>query len=206
MGFALGYDGSAQPRSEVIGKFVQVGVAVDLDGHFGCIADHVTIVAPLKMVFQFGSCLSVHRVVKVIGELLQEIRAGHCLPSPPVRFLKYLFNRSRSCSRARSRRDLTGGKPKTKASAVSSVESPSTSRKTNTVRKLGGNPCIVLPRISFSSPWLYSCSGFPDQSAISRGMESSSVLMFSSSETMRSGRRRRKRISASFTAIRTSQV
>src|ERR1035441_8819758 len=44
MGFALGYDCRAQPRSEVIGKFVQVGVAVDLDGHFGCIADHVTIV------------------------------------------------------------------------------------------------------------------------------------------------------------------
>src|ERR1019366_8116126 len=154
MGFALGYDGSAQPRSKVVRKFVQVGVAVDLDRHLGCIADHVTIVAPLKMVFQFGSCLSVHRVVKVIRELFQKIRAGHCLPSPPVRFLKYLFNRSRSCSRARSRRDLTAGILKSKASAASSVVSPSTLRMTNTRRKRGGNPWIVLPRISFNSPWL----------------------------------------------------
>src|SRR5579862_9784459 len=200
---ALAHDGRTQTFAKVVGQFVQVGVPVDLDGHLGCIADDIAVVAPLQVIFQLRPGLGVHRVVQVIGELFQKIRASHCLPYPPLRFLKYLFKRSRNCNRARSNRDFTAGILKSKASAVSSVESPSTSRKTNTVRKLGGRPWMVLPRISLSSPCVYSCSGFGDQSATSRGMESSSVLMSSSSETIRSGRRRRKRISASLTAIRT---
>src|SRR5208283_3585492 len=203
---ALGHNRQAQAPAQIVREFIQVGIAINLDGHLGGVADDVAVVAPLEMIFQFRPGLSIHRAVEVIGELFQEIRAGHFLPSPPVRFLKYLLKRSRSCSRARSNRDLTAGILKSKASAVSSVERPSTSRKTNTVRKLGGNPCIVLPRISRSSPCVYSCSGFGAQSATSRGMESSSVLMSSSKDTMRSGRRRRRRMSASFTAMRTSQV
>src|SRR5271165_2268399 len=143
-----------QAGAQIVRKFVKLGVAVNLYGHLGGIADDIAVVAPLEMVFQFRLGLSVHRAVEVIGQLFQKIRAGHFLPSPPVRFLKYLLKRSRSCSRARNKRDLTAGILKSKASAVSSVERPSTSRNTNTVRKLGGNPCIVLPRISFSSPWV----------------------------------------------------
>src|ERR1700726_884142 len=66
MGFALGDDCRSEPRAKVVRKFVEVGVAVNFDGHLGCVADHVAVVAPLKMVFQFGPCLSVHRVVKII--------------------------------------------------------------------------------------------------------------------------------------------
>src|SRR5271167_2905962 len=203
---ALRQDGRTQAAAQIVREFVEVGIAVNLDGHLGGIAHHVAVVAPLEMVFQFRLGLSVHRAVEVIGQLSQKIRAGHFLPSPPVRFLKYLLKRSRNCSRARSKRDFTAGILKSRASAVSSVERPSTSRSTKTVRKLGGSPWMVLLRISLSSPWLYNCSGLGDQSATSRGMESSSVLMSSSRDTMRSGRRRRKRISASFTAMRTSQV
>src|SRR5271157_4325158 len=77
------------------------------------------------------------------------------IPAVKSRLLRARLQlRERNCSRARSKRDLTAGILKSKASAVSSVERPSTSRNTNTVRKLGGNPCIVLPRISFSSPWV----------------------------------------------------
>src|SRR5271165_1956029 len=151
---ALRHDGGTQTATQIVRKFVKLGVAVNLDGHLGRIADNIAVVAPLEMVLQFRLGLSVHRAVEVIGQLLQKIRACHFLPSPPVRFLKYLLKRSRSCSRARSNRDLTAGILKSKASAVSSVERPSTSRNTNTVRKLGGNPCIVLPRISFNSPWV----------------------------------------------------
>src|SRR5208337_869802 len=183
---ALRHDGRTQTATQIVRQFVKLGVAVNLDGHLGCVADNVAVVAPLKMVFQLSMGLRIHRAVEVVCQLFQEVRARHFLPSPPVRFLKYLLKRSRNCSRARSKRDLTAGILKSKASAVSSVDRPSTSRSTNTVRKLEGNPCIVLPRISFSSPWVYSCSGLGDQSAISRGMESPSVLISSSSDTMRS--------------------
>src|SRR5208283_2432789 len=151
---ALRQDGRTQAAAQIVREFVEVRIAVNLDGHLGGIAHHVAVVAPLEMVFQFRLGLSVHRPVEVVGQLFQKVRAGHFLPSPPIRFLKYLLNRSRSCSRARSNRDLTAGILKSKASAVSSVERPSTSRNTNTVRKLGGNPWIVFPRISFSSPWV----------------------------------------------------
>ena len=73
-------------------------------------------------------------------------------------------------------------------------------------RKPGGRPWIVLLKISRNSAWLYCCSGFGLQSAISRGSESSSVFISSSSETVRSGFRRRNFINASLTAMRTSQV
>src|ERR1039458_930389 len=137
---ALRQDGVPQPAAQIVRKFVQMRVAINFDGHLGGVADDIAVMAPLEVVFQLRPCLGVHRVVQVIGELFQKVRASHFLPSPPVRFLKYLFKRSRNCSRARSRRDLTAGTLKSKASAVSSVERPSTSRKTKTVRKLGGNP------------------------------------------------------------------
>src|SRR6516162_7394408 len=104
------------------------------------------------MVFQLSFGLGVHRPVEVVSQLLKEFRAGHCLPSPPTRFLKYLLKRSRSCNRARSNRDFTAGMLRSKESAVSSVERLSTSRNTKTVRQPGGSPWIVLLNMSFSSP------------------------------------------------------
>src|SRR5580698_10557764 len=228
---ALGHDGGSQPAAEIFGQFIELGVAIDLDGLLGCIADYIAVVAPGKMVFQLDFGFFVENAVQIIGQLLQKVRAFHWSPSPletslfltspvlssgllaspflPLPFSllwKYRPNRSRSCRRARSNRDFTAGMLNSSAAAVSSVERPSTSRKTNTVRNPGGRPWMVLLKISRNSDCVYCCSGFGLQSAISRGRESSSVLMSSSNETVRSGLRRRSFISASLTAIRTSQV
>src|SRR5215470_13493913 len=106
------------------------------------------------MIFQFSLGAVVYDAVEVIGKLMQKLRAFHLGPSPLSRFWKYRLSRSRSCRRARNNRDLTAGMLRTNASAVSSVERPSTSLKTNTVRKLGGSPWIVRVKISFSSDCL----------------------------------------------------
>src|SRR6266478_4307194 len=54
-----------------------------------------------------------------------------------VSFLKYLFKRSRSCSRPRHNHAFTAVCLKFSTSAVSAVEEPSMSRSTKTVRKIG---------------------------------------------------------------------
>src|SRR5271157_1523558 len=203
---ALGHDGRTQPCAEVFRQFVKLGVAIDLDGLFCGVTNHIAVVAPGKMILQLDFRRFVENAVQVIGQLVQKFRAFHCSPSPLSRFWKYRPNRSRNCRRARNNRDFTAGTLNSRAAAVSSVESPSTSLSTNTVRKPGGRPWIVLLKISRNSAWLYCCSGLGLQSAISRGRESSSVFISSSSETVRSGLRRRNFMRASFTAMRTSQV
>lgn len=67
MALALGHDGRANAATQVIGQFVKVGVPINLDGHLGCVANDVAVMAPLKVVFQLRPCLGVHRVVQVIG-------------------------------------------------------------------------------------------------------------------------------------------
>src|SRR5580700_6228191 len=205
---AFGHDGRTQPRAQVVGQFVQLGVAIDLDRLLRGVAHHVAVVAPGKMILQLDFCRFVEHPVQIVCQLVQKFRAFHWLPSPlPFsRFWKNLPRRSRSCRRARNSRDFTAGTLNSRAAAVSSVESPSTSLSTNTVRKPGGRPWIVLLKISRNSAWLYCCSGLGLQSAISRGRESSSVFISSSSETVRSGLRRRNFINASLTAMRTSHV
>src|SRR5579863_781369 len=157
---ALGHDGRAEAPTQVFRQFVELGVAVDLDGLLGRIADNVAVVAPGKMVLQFDLGFLVEDAVQVIGQLVQEFRAFHWSPSPLLasllplplsRFWKYRPNRSRNCNRARNNRDFTAGTLNSSAAAVSSVDSPSTSLNTNTVRKPGGRPWMVLPKISRSS-------------------------------------------------------
>src|SRR5208282_5427822 len=200
------HDGRSQPGTEVFRQFVKLGVAIDLDGLLRGVTNHIAVVAPGKMILQLDFCRFVEDAVQIIGQLVQELRAFHCSPSPLSRFWKNRPRRSRSCRRARNSRDFTAGTLNSRAAAVSSVESPSTSLSTNTVRKPGGRPWIVLLKISRNSACVYCCSGLGLQSAISRGSESSSVLISSSSETVRSGFLRRSFINASLTAMRTSQV
>src|SRR5580693_4962712 len=202
----LGHDGRPQTRPKVFGQFVQLGVAIDLDGLFRGVTNYIAVVAPGKVILQLDFRRFVENAVQIIGQLVQKFRAFHWSPSPLSRFWKNLPNRSRNCRRARNNRDFTAGTLNSRAAAVSSVESPSTSLSTNTVRKPGGRPWIVLLKISRNSAWLYCCSGLGLQSAISRGRESSSVFISSSSETVRSGFRRRNFINASLTAMRTSHV
>jgi hypothetical protein len=44
-----------------------MGIPVNLDGHLGCVANNVAVVAPLKMIFQLSLGLGVYGVVKVVG-------------------------------------------------------------------------------------------------------------------------------------------
>src|SRR5207237_4946496 len=122
-----------------------------LNGFFCGVHHHVAFMAPMKMLFQFFADAHADGAVQVIGQLFQEIFALHCWPSPPLLDLKYLARRSRSCRRARNNRDFTAGMLKLSISAVSSVESPSTSRNTKTVLKPGGSPWMVFLRMSLNS-------------------------------------------------------
>lgn len=140
-GFALGHYGLLELHPESLREFIDSVIAINLNGLLGCVQDHMAVVAPMKMFIEFGAYGLTHCAIQVIGQLIQKFFAVlHGWPSPPFLNLKYFARRSRSCKRARSNRDLTAGMLNPNISAVSSVERPSTSRSTNTVRNPGGNP------------------------------------------------------------------
>ena len=51
---ALRHDCGAQSRSQIVGQFVKLGVAINLNGLLGRIAYYVTVVAPSQVVFELG--------------------------------------------------------------------------------------------------------------------------------------------------------
>src|SRR6516164_2750133 len=79
---ALRHDRRTEPAAEVFRKFVELRIAIDLDGLLGCVANNVAVVAPRKMIFQLGFGFFVEDAVQVTGQLAQEFRAFHRLPSP----------------------------------------------------------------------------------------------------------------------------
>jgi len=85
---ALGHDGRAQSRAKVFGQFVELGIALDLDGFLRGVANHIAVVAPGKVVLQFDLCRFVEDAVQIIGQLVQKFRAFHWSPSPLSRFWK----------------------------------------------------------------------------------------------------------------------
>jgi hypothetical protein len=64
---ALGHDGSPQATAKVFREFVQLGIAINLNGLLGCVADNVAVVAPSEMVFQFRFCSVVNDAVQVVS-------------------------------------------------------------------------------------------------------------------------------------------
>src|SRR5216684_2351619 len=84
----FGHNGAAKAVAQIVGKFAELRVAVDLDGLLGGVADNVAVVAPSQMVFQFGLGAVVKDAVQVVGQFLQKLRTLHCLPSPLSRFWK----------------------------------------------------------------------------------------------------------------------
>jgi hypothetical protein len=67
---ALGHDGRAQARAEIVGQFVQFGVAIDLDGFAGGIADNIAVVAPREVIVKFGPGAGVERAIQVVRKLV----------------------------------------------------------------------------------------------------------------------------------------
>src|SRR5215469_12355417 len=78
----LRHDRRTEPAAEVFRKFVKLGIAIDLDGLLGCVANNVAVVAPRKMIFQLGFGFFVEHAVQIGGQLTEEFRAFHRLPSP----------------------------------------------------------------------------------------------------------------------------
>ena len=66
---ALRHDGRAQAAAEVFGQFVELRVAVNLDGFLRGIANNVAVVAPGEMIFQLDFGLFVENAVQVAGQL-----------------------------------------------------------------------------------------------------------------------------------------
>ena len=69
-GMTLGNDGGTKAGAKVFRKFVELGIAINLDGLLGGIADHVAVVAPGQMIFQFSFCARINRTIKVVGQLI----------------------------------------------------------------------------------------------------------------------------------------
>ena len=66
-GLALGNDRGSEAGSKIVRKFVELRVAVDLDGLLGGVADNVAVMAPSQMFFEFSLCGGVNDAVEVIG-------------------------------------------------------------------------------------------------------------------------------------------
>jgi hypothetical protein len=60
---AFGHDGGAEASAEVVGQFVKLGIAINLNGLLRSIANYVAVVAPGKMIFQLDFCGFVEHAV-----------------------------------------------------------------------------------------------------------------------------------------------
>jgi hypothetical protein len=63
----LSHDGRSEAPAEVFRKFVELRIAIDFNGLLGGVADHVAVVAPSQVVFQFSAGAGVEDAVKVVG-------------------------------------------------------------------------------------------------------------------------------------------
>jgi hypothetical protein len=66
---ALAHDGLVEAVAEGFGEFVNLVIAVDLDGLLGGVHDHVASVAPMEMLVQFGLQVGIDVAVQIIGQL-----------------------------------------------------------------------------------------------------------------------------------------
>jgi len=68
LGFAFGDDSGMETAANLVGKRVDLVVAVDLDGLLGSIADDVAITAPHQVLFEVRLQCLVDGAVEVIGK------------------------------------------------------------------------------------------------------------------------------------------
>jgi hypothetical protein len=66
---ALRDDGGTEAPTQIVGQFIEVGIAIDFNGLFGRVANHVTVVAPREMSFELRLRLVVHDAIKIVGQL-----------------------------------------------------------------------------------------------------------------------------------------
>src|SRR5438128_11105509 len=85
---ALGDYRGAKAGTQVFRQFVKLRIPVDFDCLLGGVAHNVAVVAPGKVIFEFGLGAVVEHAVEVVRQIVQKFRAFHCLPSPLTRFWK----------------------------------------------------------------------------------------------------------------------
>jgi|SRR5208282_1441576 len=61
------HDGGLKPAAEIVRQLVELGIAVDLDGLAGCVADDVAVVAPRQVILEFGLGPIIQRAIEVVG-------------------------------------------------------------------------------------------------------------------------------------------
>src|SRR5438445_313280 len=83
---ALLHDGGSKLGSEIFRKGIELGIAINLNGLFCCIANYIAVMAPGQMLVEFGLGRSVDDAVQIVGQLVKEFRALHWLPSPLLGF------------------------------------------------------------------------------------------------------------------------
>src|SRR5437588_9658469 len=136
-----------QSLSDVIGKGERLGIVIDFNRLPGRIDDEPAVLTALQVAFDIAKKLRCELAIQISRNFPNQSPAVHACCLCP----KYRVSLSRSLNRARSSLDFTAGTETPSASAVSSVESCSTSRSTKTVRKIGSSSAIALLRIEFSS-------------------------------------------------------
>lgn len=65
-GLTFGYDRGPEAIPKVIGEFVELRIAVNLNGLLGSIADDIAVVAPRKMIFKLGLGAVINDAVEII--------------------------------------------------------------------------------------------------------------------------------------------
>src|SRR5215813_2258052 len=136
-----------EPRAHIRRKIDRFVVAENLHRQLSLSHDDRATFAFAEMLFQFDADRGFQLAVDVTRDFANAAGAVQ------LGFLSRKKRSSfwRSFNRARSSRDFTAGTEIPIACAVSSVESSSMSRSTNTVRKSGSSESITLSRISCNS-------------------------------------------------------
>jgi hypothetical protein len=67
LGVTLRDYGCTKPGAQVARQFIELGVAVDFDGLLSGVANHVAVVAPGEMVFQFSLGAGINDSIQVVG-------------------------------------------------------------------------------------------------------------------------------------------
>jgi hypothetical protein len=63
---ALGHNGGAEAGAKVVGQFIELRVAVNLNGLLRRITDDVAVMAPGKMILQLDFCRFVEDAIQII--------------------------------------------------------------------------------------------------------------------------------------------
>jgi len=70
MGRTFAHDRCPQARAQVVGQFVELGVAVNFDGFTSGVADHIAVMAPCQMIVEFGLGPVIQRTIEIVGQFV----------------------------------------------------------------------------------------------------------------------------------------